>query len=296
MRWIVRIGGLVTLMAALMLVSTGCTSVLVSKAEQTARTLLTRTDEATDASTLRREVQLLNLLNGLELSDDQMHVVLENAKEAERIRKELRDEGQESEADIVSVLSQFREALLDGKSVPDALQREWHELHGKGLALMREYKEEMARLASKVQTALKEHQLHALKQFVPCIVPPKGDLRIGQAGNTAAAERALARVREMPQQQFDRHKVQLAERALERWKQHLPKGFGPDERARRVVVSIMEEARALSDVEFEVEKADLAQRLHQEFAPGNASPPVDKLIATHLLDRRIIPLLEEMMR
>ena len=69
-----------------------------------------------------------------------------------------------------------------------------------------------------------------------------------------------------------------------------------DEHAEQLVVSIMEKARALSDVEFELQKASLAERLHEELAPQHAPVSVDRMITAHLLDARIIPLIEGMIR
>jgi len=296
MRKILYTGGLVVILAALAVTSSGCVPSLLAKAEQTADRLLSRAGETSDAATLRREVTLLNLLTGLELSDTQMRSLLDKAREAEEIRQELRAEGEESEADVVAVLSEFKEALLGGENVPDATRREWYTLHNKSEALLREYADEMARLAGEVEAALEDHQLYALSKFVPCVVPPQGELRIGQAGGTAAAEAALARVREIPARQFERHKVDLAKRALEKWKLHLPKGYTADEEAEQLIISVMEDARALSDVEFELQKAHLAGRLQEKFAPQPAPVSVDRMIAAHLLDARIIPLIEEMMR
>ena len=41
---------------------------------------------------LRREVQLLNLINGLELTPEQMRFIVEKAQEAQELRQELQAE------------------------------------------------------------------------------------------------------------------------------------------------------------------------------------------------------------
>jgi len=255
MRRFMRIVGMVALLAALVLVSSGCTSSLVAKAAQATHSLLARTDETADVNTLRREVQLLNLLNGLELSQEQMQVVLERAREAEEIRDSLRAEGDQNEADVLRVLRQFKAALMQGENVSDELRREWHALYGENRALMEQYEREMDRLAREIEAHLEEHQRYALERFVPCIVPPEGELRIGQAGGTAGIEAILARVRQIPPPRF------------------------------------IEQARALSDVEFEVQKGDLAQQL--KALVEVPAPPLSAKIKAHLLDPHIIPLFEE---
>jgi hypothetical protein len=287
-----RIVGLVALMAALVLVSSGCTSSLVARAARATHTLLARTDEVADANTLRRQVQLLNLLNGLELSEEQMQVVLEKAREAGGIRDRLRAQGDENEADVLRVLSQFKAALMQGENVSDDLKREWHALYGENRALMEEYESEMDRLAREIEAHLEEHQRYALERFVPCIVPPEGELRIGQAGGTAGMEAILARVRQIPPRRYQAQKERLLEDFLQRLRSHLPRGYVLDEaQVKDKLLSVVEQARALSEVEFEVQKGDLAQQL--KALVEVPAPPLSAKIKAHLLDPHIIPLLEE---
>lgn len=289
---LMRIVGLVALLGALVWVTSGCTSSLVAKAAQATHTLLARTDETADVNTLRREVQLLNLLNGLELSEQQMQVSLEKAREAGEIRDRLRAEGDEKEADVLRVLSQFKAALMRGENVSEDLKREWHALYGENRALMEEYEREMDRLAREIEGHLEEHQRYALERFVPCIVPPEGELRIGQAGGTAGIEAILVRVRQIPPRRYQAQKERLLEDFLQRLRAHLPRGYVLDEaQVKDKLLSVAEQARALSDVEFEVQKGDLAQQLK---APVKVpAPPLSAKIKAHLLDPQIIPLLEE---
>jgi hypothetical protein len=287
-----RIVGLVALMASLVLGSSGCTSSLVARAAQATHTLLAGTDETANANTLRREVQLLNLLNGLELSQEQMQVVLEKAREAQGIRDRLRAEGDENEADVLRVLSQFKAALMQGENVSDDWKREWHALYGENHALMEEYESEMDRLAREIDGHLEEHQRYALERFVPCIVPPEGELRIGQAGSTAGMEAILARLRHIPPRRYQAQKERLLEDFLQRLRAHLPRGYVLDEaQVKDKLLSVVEQARALSDVEFEVQKGDLAQQL--KTLVELPAPPLSAAIKAHLFDPHIIPLLEE---
>jgi hypothetical protein len=59
------------------------------------------------------------------------------------------------------------------------------------------------------------------------------------------------------------------------------------------ILSILEEARGLSDVEFELQKSDLVQQVKSAYELPQALVDVCLKIERHLLDPRIIPLLEE---
>jgi hypothetical protein len=285
MRKIEHILFLALVMGALLLANSGCASLPVAKA-----------DELTDVGELQREVQLLNLLNGLELSADQMHFLLEKAQEAQKIREEFKGKADGNVAETTEVLSELRTILMKGENIPDSLRERWYSIHGKNLELRGEYEKEMTRIAQEVQSILESHQIYALEHFVPCVIPPKGEARIGQAEDTTAGEEILARIRAIPAARFERNKGEIARRIMERLKSRLPRGFGlpaneEEEIAR--VLTILEEARGLSDVEFELQKTDLVQQVKSAYELPEAPVDVCLKIERHLLDPRIIPLLEE---
>jgi len=276
---------LAVMMAALLLGSVGCK----------ANPLMASPAQAeTDVKKLHREVLLLNLINGLELSADQMSFILEKAKEAQEIREEFEDRAEENVDETFEALSDLRATLMRGEDISPSLQERVHRLQNANRGLREEYEEEMTRLALEVKETLGEHQFYALERFVPCLIPPEGEARIGQAEGTAPAERALGRIREMPDPMFERRKEQVAQMALELARRHLPKGLiiNEDEEKDRII-SIFEEARAMSDVEFELEKTNLAQQLKSRYELPKLPSDVTVKIEGFLLDPLIVPLLEE---
>lgn len=276
---------LALLMGALLLASSGCEVVPLVKA-----------DGIADVGELQREVQLLNLLNGVELSADQMRFLLEKAQEAQEIREEFKDKADGNIEETIEVLSELKAILMRGENIPDPLRERWYSTHSKNLKLKGEYEEEMTRMAREVQGILEEHQIYALEQFVPCVIPPKGGARIGQAEDTTAAEGVLARIRAIPTAKFERKKEEIARRIMERLKIHLPRGFVlaiSEETETARILSILEETKGLSDVEFELQKTDLVQQVKSAYELPEASTDTCLKIERHLLDPRIIPLLEE---
>ena len=140
------------------------------------------------------------------------------------------------------------------------------------------------------------HHIFALEHFVPCVIPPQGGARIGQAEDTTAGEEILARIRAIPAARFERKKEEIARRIMERLKSHLPRDFAPvinEEEEIARILSILEEARGLSDVEFELQKTDLVQQVKSAYELPEVPVDVCLKIERHLLDPRIIPLLEE---
>jgi hypothetical protein len=242
---------------------------------------------------LRREVQLLNLINGLELTPEQMRFITEKAQEAQKLRQAL-----EAEADLeemTGVLEEFRATLMAGENVPPDLAQRLHAVEGPLRAAKEVYEAELTRIAGEVEEVLEEHQLYALEQYVPCVIPPEGALRVGQARGTGGGEAVLERLRALPAERFERHGKEIARRILERIREHMHGAVVilDEEAELERIEGLVEEARALSDVEFELQKASLVEELLASYEAARPQREPTAMIARHLLDPAIIPLLEE---
>jgi hypothetical protein len=94
--WIVLIG-------MVLLVTTGCQA-----GPEMALAASTKADGLGEVAELRRDVQLLNLINGLDLSAEQMQFILDRAREAEAIRTETKGQAQGNAAATSQILSELR--------------------------------------------------------------------------------------------------------------------------------------------------------------------------------------------
>jgi hypothetical protein len=170
-----------------------------------------------------------------------------------------------------------------------------HAVEGPLRAAKEVYEAELTRIAGEVEEVLEEHQLYALEQYVPCVIPPEGELRVGQARGTGGGEAVLERLRALPAEQFERHGEEIARRILERVREHMHGAVVIlDEGAElERIAGLVEEARALSDVEFELQKEALVEELLAPYEAARPQREPTAMIARHLLDPAIIPLLEE---
>lgn len=51
--------------------------------------------------------------------------------------------------------------------------------------------------AEQIKEVLEEHQTHQLLEFIPCIIPPEGESRIGQAQGHKGLARGIERIRSL---------------------------------------------------------------------------------------------------
>lgn len=256
----------------------------------------TEVEDLSEVANLRRDIQLLNLINGLDLSAEQMQFILDRAREAEAIREEIKSRAQGNAAETSQVLSQLRETLMRGEVISSELRDEFFSVEKENHAFKEEWEQEMTRLALEVEETLEGHQLYALEHYVPCIIPPEGEARIGQAEDTHAGEGLLQRVRDIPDDQFEARKAKIAQKVLERVLDRLPKGQAlalNQEEETEWILCFLEKVRGLDEMTFAVEKEKLVEEVKSRYALPEVPVDISVKIERHLLDPRIIPLLEE---
>jgi hypothetical protein len=241
---------------------------------------------------LRRQIELLNLINSLALTPEQMRFILEKAQKAQETRETLKAEADVEETE--AVLVKIRDALMAGENVPGEVQDAVFAARAQHGRLTRAYKQEATRLAKDVEGVLESRQLYVLERYVPCVIPPENEPYVGRvAGRRGVA--LLERLRRVPADRFDRHKGRATRRVLHELERRFHRRIPTRDREKELhrILSLLERARSLSDAEFELAKEALIAEL---LAPYEASrPPVDVTseIARHLLDPVIIPLLEQ---
>jgi hypothetical protein len=225
-----------------------------------------------------------------------MQFILDKAREAEVIREEMKGRAEGNAAATSQVLNELRETLMRGEVISSELRDEFFSVEKGNHALKEEWEQEMAGLALEVEGNLKGHQLYALEHYVPCVIPPKGEARIGQAEDGHAGQALLQRIRDIPDAQFEARKTKIAQRVLERVLARLPKDQAlalDQEEEKEWILCFLEKVRGLDEMTFAAEKETLVEEIKSRYAPPEVPVDVSAKIERHLLDPRIIPLLEE---
>ncbi|MBN2563850.1 MAG: hypothetical protein JXQ75_23290 [Phycisphaerae bacterium] len=150
---------------------------------------------------------------------------------------------------------------------------------GKGKA-RRNRNERAARvvdLEQSVERIMNPGQLAVLDEYKACLLPPKNlknPVRAGQASDSTHYENWLTRARKMP---FRRLRKAI-DKVLDREAEHLGE-LSPDERQQRVglMLDVVREAAEMSDVDFELSKGELAERLAPRDRPKELKDKVNDL-------------------
>ena len=244
---------------------------------------------------ITEEIRLLNLINGLELSKEQTEFIIQKAKEAEQLRAKLLEEMNNGNPQIPKALHTFRELrviLLKGENIPDDLKAQTHKANLLTKEMTLKYQSQISQLAFQIKEILQPHQLCALENYVPCLIPPK-PWAYGQEDSSEAGVKRLTRVREIPAPVFEKNKGEIAARVIQQMKIHLPRGYILDEEAEKQwIISLLEKARSLSEEDFAIDSTELVEKLKLRYAPPKIPVDITVKIERFLLNPEIISLLK----
>jgi len=243
---------------------------------------------------LRREIQIINLVNGLELSPAQKKIILNKALQSQQWRQEAQNFYLSKEAELNIILETIKNLRLENKEVPPELARQFHQLEDQLKKQKVDFQEKIASLAQEIEKALEPHQLYALQNYVPCVIPPKGESRIGQVVDVQGIGRRLARLRSLPDPLYQRRKHDIINQTIEGIK--LKTGFIPDEATTADLTAKLgdfyDRLRNLSEVDFEIKKEALAKEFMELTKPKLRPLDIRQKIEIFLLAPEIISVLE----
>lgn len=244
---------------------------------------------------LRREIRLINLLNGLDLTPEQMALIRDKAEESRRLVDDSRSFFAARQKELEGILEEIRKCRLENQDVSPNLAQRYHALD---LELKKErfrLEETLRGLAGDIERNLGRHQIYALEKFVPCIIPPKGESRIGQAVDVRGIAGKLARLRGVPERLYDQRRNQIIEKSVEEIKVKAGPAVGRDgqEEMSEKIGNFYDKVRGLGEVDFEIQKEKLAEEFANIVKPKSAPLDLTKKIEAFLLSPEVIPILEE---
>lgn len=217
---------------------------------------------------MRDDINLLNLMNGMHYSVHQLAHLGEFARQAEALRKAA------ASAEDREYLGKYRAALAEivaaferGAEPKKETVRSAMQMRPK-LARKKDLNDEkMSKLVAAMKDVLFPAQREVIVGYSPCLIPPKDlkdPVRVGQANSTGPAVKALEGLRSIPEKRWSEKRDEIVDKALARIEEQ--SGRFPDaERAKKkeALGAILDRARAMDDVEFELEKESLAKQFEQ---------------------------------
>lgn len=243
---------------------------------------------------LQREIRVLNLVNGLDLTQEQMEMILSSAREIKQLREQFKSSVLFRQEEMGTLLEEIKRYVKDRKEIPASTVKRYHRLNREIKEARAKMEDRIRQLAKEIEEHLESHQLYQIEQFIPCIIPPQGEARIGRANENSGITRSLERIRRIPASLYHLKKEDIFRRTLEGMKLHAaPDMEFDEEEARLHILSLYDEARQLDDAEFEIQKEKLAEKLISPFKPDHPPARLDRKISAFLLSPEIVTILED---
>jgi len=247
---------------------------------------------------LRADIHSLNLLNGLELTPEQMQQVLALAKQAAQVREQARQALAAIEEAAQPAMLELRETLQRGGEIPPDLARRVHRAQLQRETILENLQTRLEQLAAQVVALLNENQLVLLDEYKPCLIPPKSrdQSRIGQPLDTSGgAARVLELIRRLPPGVYNQRREAIVQRLAQGLEHLLRRPVTEEER--RQMLAALDEAYELAEADFVARREELIQRLKvydlaERILAYNRQRRLNR-IARFLLHPGVIPALEE---
>jgi len=252
--------------------------------------------EGKPAPEARKRVVLLNFIKGLHLTSEQQDSLVRLCELAQALERREEHTVGPLESRLERALQELEGYLARDAEIPDSLKREVHSVNLEIESWRAQFRSERADLEQRALALLTPNQLHVARTAKLCLIPPTQGA-IGQDRGTVpkALERALKRLREVPDHRYHFVRERILARHLQMVRTKAPE-ISPDsllayEERLRVV---LDDVRSMPEGEFLAELPQIAAQLRLEphQPEREKGGDRDRRIARLLLD----PLVPELLR
>ena len=253
-------------------------------------------DEGREINSMRNDIQIINLLNGLDLTKEQKNFIVSRALEVKDLRQAEADEISVYEADALKAYGAIKTTVASGRvTVEKEDAKRFLEVKDKSESITKDAQVKIDKIADEVEAKLEKFQLAALDDYKPCIIPRISQGRIGQAEDNAPLLKILERVEAAPDARYAaKLKDRAAESIVKEVKKKTPAGIQVDEAAVNAeVLKTFGAVRNMDKTDFLIKKETIAQELYDKIFPATTPMTRKQKIKRFLLSENIIDILKK---
>lgn len=209
-----------------------------------------------------QEIMLLNLINGLNLTEEQIKKLIDQNQKVDKLRKEAEAEMNKLAADVFEAYQKLKETLEKNQGIPKDVEQRAVKMERQIIELREKVEAKLPELEKEAESILSDAQLEIVNTFNPCLIPPKNlkdPVRAGQANDNEMLMNLFQRIRSLSSAAWEKDKNKIATRHLEEMQKHIGR-LNEKEYAqeKEKFLTLLEEIREMDDVEFELNAPDLA--------------------------------------
>jgi hypothetical protein len=235
---------------------------------------------------IEQQLHVINLVNSLHLTDEQLKALLPIAEESEKMEKDLNEAMKAKYSEVISSMKDLREHLLDHEDATDRQQNRLDKCSMPIYGKIADHKDRMKVLTGKVKSILNVNQLEILLTYEPCIVPQQRDSQPERIGGYSGGENfaeKLDEARNMKDDEYKKYKSDLLDK-----QRIFLKTFNDQKQIEAVINQMgkaLDEARKLPEVEYEIKRKELSSiNMPSRVKPGATGQEEEVIITRYLLN------------
>ncbi len=244
-------------------------------------------------------IKIGNFINAMSLDERQVFYILSRAYEAKRFRGAAEKEMEKYYLDFLKACENLESEVEEGRVVVEKkTARDFHHTKEKMQDIKYDLDNKLDHLAGKIAGKLKDHQVYAVDQFTPCLVPKVQEGRVGQEGGNKHFIAMLEKIRFLPAHAYQNKKQSIIDRVVTHTEKRMLFLTREDiQNYRKKIEKSFDEIREMNDVDFSIQKSEIAHEIKNSFTAGKkrVQSPEDK-IKKFLLSEQAIDVLKKQLR
>lgn len=244
--------------------------------------------ESSQLTATLTDIRVLNLVNGLNLTPEQMNSLLTIVGKANGDYQAIAQQRRVLDAPCIMLQQQLRDNYMAGTPLNGTVAAQLSTL-GNQLHTLRSQEEYLdSRYAAQVRGILSKDQLTLVADFTPVTVPEQHKTH-SEHSNTSEMETALSFIRTLPVDALPQGEVQLNAQITDAFK----KKKYHDTQIQAVLYQapgIVSQARAMDDATFAAKKRALAQVLSVPDKQPVSGKTLDERLVTYLCSPNLGPI------
>mgnify|MGYP006276640707 CR=1 FL=1 len=251
---------------------------------------------------IQRDIKSINLINGLNLTIEQMVALKELTRETAHLEESTERDAERVEDRTLALMREFYESLERNEIPSERMKARVHRSEHPFKELRASFVEAMVEKVEQVKSVLNRGQLEMVKEYRPCIVPTQDLIdpsRIGSAASEKLKQRFDA-IRSLSEDEFRRSRAGMIDRYLRRIRLRFPGKVDEEEEA-HYYGDFLEKVRKMDEVDWELQGEEMIEGLKEDkeraFRPGRLErDKTDGFIRNFLLNPRMYEVYDERIR
>lgn len=253
--------------------------------------------ELKELDALKQDIVILNLLNVLYLTEDQIDQLLDLHQRRQAMIREVQEDLVDRAVKSNYAFKALRHALIAGDVPQERVSHLAAQTEHGIIEASSGIKEKFSALGKEAEQVLNDSQKVIVEHYQPCIIPPQNEinpLRVGQSGGEGPRKR-LEFLRQMPDDKYRERKDMMIDRMYKRFKNKAAGRHDVSlEGVREQIAAMFDDVRTMSEADFRLfDAGQLKDALDEKFKRQHPKPiePKIRLFLLHprteLLLRRI---------